>query len=223
MAQTDLFDRESEEYLLGSMMVDAQAIPSLVEILGSDRKIFFTVQHQLIYDAILKTHEANEGLVDPVLVSAELERSGMGNRAGGDLYLYDITARIVETENAPAHAKRVKELALRREALHKADRLRAAAADISVSQQQLDNMLLDEAARIKNRQTADGETVITETVPFPEDVMTGVFDDYWRAYFGCTEVSKSFLFGTLKTVIGEIIVCSLLDLKCSLQFVNTYF
>lgn len=202
MAQTDLFDRESEEYLLGSMMVDAQAIPSLVEILGSDRKVFFTTQHQLIYDAILKTHEANEGKVDPVLVYAELERSGMGNRAGGHLYLYDITAPIVETENALAHAKRVKELALRRETLHKADRLRDAAADISISQQQLDDMLMAESARIKNRQTASGETVIMDTVPFPESVMTGVFDEYWRAYFGCTEVSKSFLFGTLKTVIG---------------------
>ena len=97
MAQTDLYDRESEEYLLGSMMVDSQIIPSLVEILGSDRKVFFTTQHQLIYDAILKTHEANEGQVDAVLVNAELEKSGMENRAGGHLYLYDITARIPET------------------------------------------------------------------------------------------------------------------------------
>ena len=202
MAQTDLFDRESEEYLLGSMMVDAQVIPSLAEILGSDSKVFFITQHQLIYNAILKTHEVNEGKVDTVLVYAELERSGTGNRAGGDLYLYDITAPIVETENAPAYAKRVKELALRRETLYKADQLRAAAANISIPQQQLDDMLLTESARIKNRQTASGETVITDTVPFPESVMTGVFDDYWCAYFGCTEVSKSFLFGTLKTVIG---------------------
>ena len=41
VAQTDLYDRDSEEYLLGSMMVDSQIIPSLVEILGSDRKVFF--------------------------------------------------------------------------------------------------------------------------------------------------------------------------------------
>ena len=202
MAQTDLYDRESEEYLLGSMMVDSQIIPSLVEILGSDGKVFFTTQHQLIYDAILKTHEANEGQVDPVLVNAELERTGAENRSGGHLYLYDITARIPETENAPAHAKHVKELALRRQTLQNADRLRAAAADIAIPQQQLDDMLLAESARIKNRQTASGETVITDSVPFPEEVMTGVFDEYWRAYYGCTEVSKSFLFGTLKTVIG---------------------
>ena len=202
VAQTDLYDRDSEEYLLGSMMVDSQIIPSLVEILGSDRKVFFIMQHQLIYDAILKTHEVNDGQVDAVLVYAELERVGTTNRAGGHLYLYDITARIPETANAQAHAKHVKELALRRETLSNADRLRAAAADISIPQQQIDDMLLAESARIKNRQTADGETVITDTVPFPESVMTGVFDEYWRAYYGCTEVSKSFLFGTLKTVIG---------------------
>ena len=202
MAHADLYDRESEEYLLGSMMFDPQMIPSLVEILGSSSKVFSTVQHQLIYDAILKTHEANEGRVDPMLVHAELERTGKGNRAGGHVYLYDIYARVPETENAPAHAKHVKALALRRETLHKADRIRAAAADISIPQQQLDDMLLTESARIKDRQMVSGETVITDTVPFPESVMTGVFDDYWRAYFGCTEVSKSFLFGTLKTVIG---------------------
>ena len=199
---SDLYDRESEEYLLGSMMFDPQMIPALVEILGSNSKVFFTMQHQLIYDAILKAHTANDGQVDPMLVYAELERTGTGNRAGGHLYLYDIYARVPETENAPAHAKHVKELALRRETLNNADRLRAAAADISVPQQQLDDMLLAESARIKNRQTASGETVVADTVPFPESVMTGVFDEYWRAYLGCTEVSKSFLFGTLKTVIG---------------------
>ena len=156
MAQTDLYDRDSEEYLLGSMMVDSQIIPSLVEILGSDRKVFFTTQHQLIYDAILKTHEANDGQVDAVLVNAELERvRDATNRAGGDLYLYDITARIPETANAPAHAKHVKELALRRETLNNADRLRDAAADIAIPQQQIDDMLLAESARIKNRQTAE--------------------------------------------------------------------
>ena len=200
---SDFVNREAEEFLLGMMMVDSSIVPETIEILGTDAEtVFFTKQHQLIYDAILRSYQGNDGAVDPVLVLEKLESKGDDKRAGGHLYLYDIYAKIPETENAGHYAKIVKENAIRRNTSNKVEKIRAVATDVTISQQTIDDMFIEEADSIRRRRNEHGETVITDTVPFPESVMTGVFDDYWRAYFGCTEVSKSFLFGTLKTVIG---------------------
>lgn len=193
---------EAEELLLGSIMVDPSTMPSVIEILGSDKKVFFTVQHQLIYEAALNSYNDNDGRIDPVLILEKLEAINQDNRAGGVEYLYDIQARVVETESTPHYARIVRESYIRRQTIAKSEAIRAAATDSTISQQQIDNMIAEEASAVQRRHNEHGETVITDTVPFPDSVMTGVFDDYWRAYFGCTEVSKSFLFGTLKTAIG---------------------
>ena len=194
--------REAEELILGGIMTDPAVVPDVIEILGTDKKVFFTVQHQLIYEAALNSYNDNDGRIDPVLVLEKLEVAKQDNRAGGPEYLYDIYSKIAETENTSHYARIVKESAIRRQTIAKSERIRTAATDTTIPQQQLDDMIAEEASAVQRRRNEHGETVITDTVPFPESVMTGVFDEYWHAYFGCTEVSKSFLFGTLKTAIG---------------------
>ena len=199
---SDFLDKEAEAYVLGSIMTDSTVMPKVIEILGTDKKVFCTVQHQLIYEAALNSYNDNDGRVDPMLVLEKLEAAKTDKRAGGHLYLYDIFAKITETESTPHYARIVKESSIRRQTVAKSETIRAAATDPSISQQQLDDMIAQEASTVQRRRNEFGESVITDTVPFPQSLITGVFDEYVSAYAGRTEVSPSFLFGTLKTIIG---------------------
>ena len=116
--------------------------------------------------------------------------------------VYDIYAQITETESTIHYAKIVKRAAIRRNSINKSEKIRAVATDRTMSNQAFEEMVLEEAASINRRRGENGESVITDSVPFPESLIEGVFDEYVEAYNGCTEVSSSFLFGTLKTVIG---------------------
>ncbi|MCZ6679678.1 MAG: replicative DNA helicase [Candidatus Poribacteria bacterium] len=109
-----LHDREAEQFVLGAMMTDSTIVPHVAAILGHTSEAFFTVDHQLIYMAILASFERHNR-VDPILAADELERKNHLNRAGGPVYLYDLQAWIVETENTESHAQIVREKSMRRQ------------------------------------------------------------------------------------------------------------
>ena len=109
-------------------MVDSAVIPRVIAILGHTSEIFFTADHQLIYGAILSVYERHNK-VDPLLVSDELERKNELNRAGGDLYLYDLQARIVETESTEFYAQIVKEKSTRRQLVQTGEQISNLARD----------------------------------------------------------------------------------------------
>ena len=123
-----LHDREAEQAVLGSMMVDSAVIPRVIAILGHTSEVFFTADHQLIYAAILAVYERHNR-VDPLLVSDELERKNDLNRAGGDLYLYDLQARIVETESTEFYAQIVREKSTRRQLVQTSEQISNLARD----------------------------------------------------------------------------------------------
>ena len=123
-----LHDREAEQAVLGSMMVDSAVIPRVIAIIGHTSEVFFTADHQLICAAILAVYERHNK-VDPLLVSDELERKNELNRAGGDLYLYDLQARIVETESTEFYAQIVREKSTRRQLVQTGEQISNLARD----------------------------------------------------------------------------------------------
>ena len=123
-----LHDREAEQAVLGAMMVDSATIPRVIAILGHTSEVFFTADHQLIYTAILAVYERHNR-VDALLVSDELERTNDLNRAGGDLYLYDLQARIVETESTEFYAQIVREKSTRRQLVQAGEQISNLARD----------------------------------------------------------------------------------------------
>jgi replicative DNA helicase len=108
-----LHDKEAEQAVLGAMMLEEAIIPRVISQLGHTPEAFLTTDHQLIYAATLACYD-RLGQVDVVLVATELERTDQLKRAGGPEYLYDIQARIVETENTEFYAEIIGEKWLRR-------------------------------------------------------------------------------------------------------------
>ena len=73
-------DLEAEQSVLGAMLVNPNAITAVAETLSADD--FYRDSHRLIYHAALTLFDKGEE-VDVVTLSAQLEREGVLERAGG--------------------------------------------------------------------------------------------------------------------------------------------
>ena len=121
----NLFNREFEEYFLGSCMVDSQVFVD--SSLSTDD--FFTVDHQLIFGAIAIVHEEC-GEIDPLLVVDELKKSGNLNRVGGIDTIQRLHGMIAETVNTEWYAKGIQELSMRRKIVGLMGELRGKMSDL---------------------------------------------------------------------------------------------
>lgn len=126
-----LSDKEAEQAVLGAMMTEKSVIPQVITKLGQTSDVFFTVDHQLIYAAILAVYDRVSN-ADPLLVADELKRVNQLNRAGGTEYLYELQAPIVETESTEFYADILYEKATRRRLIRATAQIREMAYDEGV-------------------------------------------------------------------------------------------
>lgn len=112
---------EAEQAVLGCMLLDADVIPTVTELIKSED--FYRDDHREICEAIIDITE-KAGPVDIITVSEQLQLRGTLDNIGGLDYLAGITGAVPTTANARHYAKIVEEKALLR-------RLIKAAADIS--------------------------------------------------------------------------------------------
>lgn len=109
-------DREAERAVLGAMLIDTDVIPRVMPILGETPDAFFTTDHQIIYSAVVDIYDRHSK-ADILLVADHLKNTEQLKRVGGAIYLYDLQARIVETENTEFHAQIVRDKWIRRRQL----------------------------------------------------------------------------------------------------------
>ena len=126
-----LSDKEAEQAVLGAMMTEKSVIPLVMTKLGHTSDVFLTVDHQLIFSAILAVYDRVSN-ADPLLVADELKRVDQLNRAGGTEYLYELQAPIVETESTEFYADILYEKATRRRLIRATGQIREMAYDEGV-------------------------------------------------------------------------------------------
>ena len=113
-------DLEAERSVLGAMLLSAEAMADVVEIL--DAEDFYRSAHGKIYAAVRGLFGHGEP-VDVITAVDALRRSGLLDEVGGALYLRDLVDEVPTPASASHYAKIVSDTALRR-------RLIGAAADI---------------------------------------------------------------------------------------------
>jgi replicative DNA helicase len=104
-------DREAERATLGAMLISADLLPDLMELLGPDD--FYFPEHRSIFTAIRELFGAHRA-VDVVTVKGELERMGELEGAGGIEALAEMAADVPAAAGARDYARTVKDHALRR-------------------------------------------------------------------------------------------------------------
>ena len=123
-----LHDREAERAVLGAMLMDTDVIPRVMPILGETPDAFFTTDHQIIYSAAVDIYDQHSK-ADILLVADQLKKTDQLKRVGGTIYLYDLQARIVETENTEFHAQIVRDKWMRRQLIQASAAIREIAQD----------------------------------------------------------------------------------------------
>lgn len=102
---------EAEQSVIGSMLLDKDVIPGILEILKSED--FYRDGHREIFEAITDLFDRGEA-IDLITVSDELKQRGSLDAVGGLEYLTDMATGVPTTANARHYAKIVEEKSLLR-------------------------------------------------------------------------------------------------------------
>ena len=167
----NLYDLQTEQALIGSLLTDPDVIPQIMGAVNAED--FHDHRHQYIYTAIM----AIGCNADSLTVATELDRRGTLNDSGGEVYLTQLLSEVPTALHAEQYAKTIAELALRR-------RIRdEACSRIAIAASKLDTdpaELLDMAQRELIKATG---TAIAGIKPIGE-TLKDWFAEYERATQG---------------------------------------
>ncbi|MBI5124297.1 MAG: replicative DNA helicase [Candidatus Omnitrophica bacterium] len=132
---------EAEMAVLGSMLLDREAISIAIELL--EGQCFYKDAHKKIYLALTKLYDENKA-VDLVTVVEELKKTGALDEVGGPAYLANIASSVPTSANISHYAKIVKEKHILRSLINASTQI---AAECYNTSQDADN-LVDKAEQI---------------------------------------------------------------------------
>ena len=102
---------EAEMAVLGSLLIDEDAVPSAIELLQPAN--FYRDSHRKIFDAVLRLFSTQKA-VDLVTVTEDLKAAGHLEAVGGSHYLASLTSVVPTAANIQHYAKIVREKAMLR-------------------------------------------------------------------------------------------------------------
>jgi replicative DNA helicase len=118
---------EAEQGVLGSVLLDAETIPDVADVLTADD--FYRDAHQRLYRAIVDTW-SDGGRVDCVTIADELTRRGDFDVVGREDYLAELCQMVPHAVNAKQYAQIVRQKAIARNVVEAANEtLREAYSD----------------------------------------------------------------------------------------------
>ena len=119
---------DMEEAVLGAIMLEKEAVISILDILKPES--FYKDTHQKIYSAILELSK-KEHPVDLYTVTEEMRTNGDLDIVGGPVYLTQLTSKVVSAAHVEFHARIVAQKYIQRELIRVASDIQAKAFDDS--------------------------------------------------------------------------------------------
>ena len=132
---------DAEMAVLGSMLLDRDAISHAIEILGASH--FYKDAHKKIYSAIIKLHDENKA-VDLITLIEELKKTNSLDEVGGPAYITGLASSVPTAANLVHYAKIVKEKMVLRSLINAGTQIVSECYDMT---DDVDN-LIDRAERI---------------------------------------------------------------------------
>src|SRR5437899_9385424 len=108
------YDESAEQQVLGSLLIDRDAIFKVADLLGRDD--FYLARHQRIYGTVQSLLERRER-IDPLTVQIELARREELDRVGGPAYLRELSELVPTAVEIERHARVVRDRAILRRLL----------------------------------------------------------------------------------------------------------
>jgi len=129
---------EAETSVLGSILIDAEAISKIADLLSSDD--FYKNSHTQIFEVMLELYSEREP-IDLLSLTNRLEEKQVLDKVGGRSYLAELTNSVVTSSNILSYAQIVQKKAALRKLIHAAQEITA----LGYSEEEKVDSLLDEA------------------------------------------------------------------------------
>jgi replicative DNA helicase len=113
-------NEEAEVSVLGSMLIDKDAIFTVAPILQPEH--FYKDSHRFIFEAILDLYEEREP-IDLVTLADRLKRKKRLKKIGGNTYLASLVEKVPTSAHAEMYAKIIKDAATKRALITAASKL----------------------------------------------------------------------------------------------------
>lgn len=123
-----------EEAVLGAIMIERDAIITVLDILKPDS--FYTEAHQKIYKAIVDI-SIKEKPIDILTVTEELRKRGELELVGGAVYITRLTGRVASAAHLEFHARIVAQKFIQRELIRVSSEIQSRAFDDSIDVDEL--------------------------------------------------------------------------------------
>ena len=154
-------DTEAEQAILGSMLVDKDAVISAIEILKEEA--FYREDNRAIFAAIVSLYAKSEP-IDIVTVKNELVSQGTFERVGGLEYLAELPERVPTTANVEKYVKIVDEKAALRNLIHTSNELISLGYDESESVDSIMDMAEKKVFDLAQKKNVKGYTSIKDVL-----------------------------------------------------------
>ncbi len=113
-------DTEAEKSLLGALLIDKDALISIVE--KTKPEYFYEESHVLIYKAIIQLFDEREP-IDIVTMTAKLKKNGDYKKIGGKEYLTELVNFVPTSAHVHNYAKIIEENSIKRRLIHLASEM----------------------------------------------------------------------------------------------------
>lgn len=163
--------RDLEEAVLGALMLERDAVSTVIDILKPDS--FYVPAHQTIYKAILNLFAKSQP-VDILTVTSELKKQGDLEEAGGAPYIADLTDRIASAANVEHHARIISQKYIQRELIRMSSEIIKNAyedtTDVFELLDKAEQNLFSVAEQNLSRNYASMSNLITKAIQQIEDI-----------------------------------------------------
>lgn len=129
---------EAEASVLGSILIDAEAISKIADLLSSED--FYKNSHTQIFEVMLELYSEREP-IDLLSLTNRLEEKQILDKIGGRSYLAELTNSVVTSSNILSYAQIVQKKAALRKLIHAAQEITV----LGYSEEEKVDSLLDEA------------------------------------------------------------------------------
>jgi len=140
VVQTQPHNRQAEEAVLGSVLINPESYYDIAQILEAD--FFYIIRNRWVWEAFNYLHE-HRTPIDILTVSEELEKRNQLEEIGGQPYLMMLVNQTPSSINADAYARIVEETSVRRRMLAAANEM----AKLAYQQEKPVDSIIDSAEK----------------------------------------------------------------------------
>ncbi|MFH1287460.1 MAG: replicative DNA helicase [bacterium] len=163
---------EAEQAVIGSMILDSEAIGKVVEILKEND--FYRSAHRKIFSAIVELYEQSQP-VDLITLTENLRKKNLLEEIGGAAYLTAVLENTDTTANVEHHSRIVKEKSTLRELINAAGHIMSE----SISDEKEADSILENAERLILDVSKEK---IKQGFVSAKDILKGTFDNIEKLY-----------------------------------------